>query len=62
MKYGIELIYTNGYKYYCYLILACFIVDYKEQVFIIGIKANMQYLICDIPAKKRNPVTQLWEL
>ena len=28
-------------------------VDYKEQVFIIGIKANMQYLICHILPKKK---------
>ena len=35
------MIYADGFKRYCYLILAGIIVDYKEQVFIIGIKANM---------------------
>lgn len=37
----IELIYKDGYKKYCYLVLIDLIVDYKKQVFIIGIKINM---------------------
>lgn len=40
-KKSIELVYADGYKRGYYPILAGFIVDYKEQVFIISIKANM---------------------
>ena len=40
LKDGIELIYVNDYKRHCYLILADFIVDYKEEVLITGIKVN----------------------
>ena len=36
-----ELVYINGYKKYCYPILADLIIDYKEQVLITGIKANI---------------------
>ena len=39
-----------------------FIVDYKEQVLITGIKANMQYLIRHILSKERELITRLWEL
>ena len=45
-KESIELVYANSYKRYYYLLLAGFIVDYEEQVLIIGNKANMQYTIC----------------
>ena len=47
-KDDIKLVYLDGYKRYCYLILAGLMVDYEEQVFIIGIKANMQCSICHI--------------
>lgn len=53
MKNSIELIFANRYKRCYYLILVGFIVDYKEQILIIGIKVNMQYLICHISLKKR---------
>ena len=46
--------YIDGYKKRCYLILADLIVDYKEQVLIIDIKANMQYLIYIFYQKKEN--------
>ena len=46
---GIEMICTDSLKRYCYLILADIMVDYEEQVLIIGIKTNMQYFICYIP-------------
>ena len=36
-------------------------VDYEEQVFITGDKANMQCSICHVPTKKREYVTKLWE-
>lgn len=51
---SIKLMYTNDYKKHYYLLLANFIVDYKEQVIIMGIKANMQYLIYYISPKKEN--------
>lgn len=54
IKDRIELIYADGYKRYCYPILANLIVDYKKQVFIIGIKANIQYSICYVLPKKEN--------
>lgn len=44
-KDNIELIYTNSYKRYCYHILTNFMIDYKKQVFITGIKLNIQWLI-----------------
>ena len=40
-KDGIKLICAKGYKRRYYPVLADFMVDYKEQVFITGIKANM---------------------
>ena len=58
-KNSIKLVCANGYKICCYPILAGFIVDYKEQVFSIYIKANMQYSICHVsPKQKRihNPI------
>ncbi len=36
-------------------------VDYEEQVFITGIKANMQCSICHVPPKERELVTRMWE-
>ena len=53
----IELVCVKGYKRRCYSVLADFIMDYKEQVLIIGIKANMQCSICHVPTKKRELVT-----
>lgn len=35
------MIYTNGLKYCCYLILTGVLVDYKEQIFIIEKKTNI---------------------
>ena len=60
-KEGIELVYANGCKRHCYLILARLIVDYEEQVLIIRIKANMQCLIYYVPPKERELVIRLWE-
>ena len=52
---------ANSYKRRCYPVLPGFMVDYKEQVFITGIKANIQCLICHVLLKKRELVTWLWE-
>ena len=41
IKNDIELIYTNGYQKHCYLVLSDFMINYKEQIFIIGIKTNI---------------------
>ena len=55
-KEGIEIWCANGFKRYCYLVLAGLMVDYEEQVLITGIKANMQCSICYVPLKKRECV------
>lgn len=56
---GIKLVYADGYKRHCYLVLAGFLLDYKEQVIITGIKSNLQYLICHILLKEREFITRL---
>ena len=50
---GIEFVCADGYKRHCYPVHAGFMEDYKEQVFITGIKANIQCSICHVPQKKR---------
>ena len=42
-KEGIEIRCANSFKQRCYPLLAGLMVDYKEQVFITGVKANMQF-------------------
>ncbi len=42
------MICTDGLKHRCYLIYVSIMVDYGEQVFITGIKANAQYSICHV--------------
>lgn len=53
-KDAIKLINTDGYKKRCYSILAGLMVNFKVQVFIIGIKANMQYSIAMFYQKKKS--------
>lgn len=53
-KASIELVCVNSYKKYYYSVLAGFIINYKNQVFITGIKINMQYPICYVYQKKKN--------
>ena len=70
-KKDIKLVCADGYKKYCYPVLAGRMIDYKEQVFIIGIKEKhtMLNLLC-FTKKKRvsNPVVGVadplvnWEL
>ena len=60
-KEGIEIRCADGFKRHCYSILASLMVDYKEQVLITGIKANMQCSICHVPPKERECVTKSWE-
>ena len=60
-KYGIKLVCANSYRRRCYLVLAGLMVDYEEQVSIIGINTNMQCSICHVPPKKKELVTQLCE-
>ena len=60
-KEGIEIWCTNGFKRRCYPVLAGLMVDYKEQVFITGVKANMQCFICHVLLKEREHVTKKWE-
>lgn len=56
---GIEMICIDSLKHRYYLILAGGIVDYKEQVLITGIKANMQYFICYISPQEQENLTKL---
>ncbi len=56
MKNDIKLVYVDSYKKCYYLILISFIVDYKKQVIITGIKLNIQYLIFHILPKERKLV------
>ena len=56
-KDDIELVFVDSYKRRCYLVLVGLMVDYKEQVFITGINANMQCSICHILSKERELVT-----
>lgn len=51
-KESIEICYTNNFKQYCYLIFAGLIIDYKKQVLIISIKANMHSLFAMFYQKK----------
>ena len=60
-KEGIEIRYANGFKQRCYSVLAGLMVDYKEQVLITGVKANMQCSICYVPPKKIEHVTKNWK-
>lgn len=45
LKYqnDIKLVYVDSYKKFCYFILVDFMVNYKGQILIINIKANMKY-------------------
>ncbi len=61
-KKGIEIRCANNFKRYCYLILATLMVDYKEQVLITGIKANMQCPIYHVLPKEWEIVTKSWDL
>ena len=60
-KDDIELVCVDGYKRRCYLLLAGLIMNYVEQVFITGIKANMECFICHVLLKKKELVTRLWK-
>lgn len=61
LKDNIKLLCIDNYKRRYYPILGNFIIDYKWQVFITGIKANRQYSICHILSKKKELVNQTWE-
>lgn len=58
-KDGIEIRYAHDFKQHCYPILASLMIDYKEQVLIIGIKTNIQCSIYYILLKKREYITKL---
>ncbi len=59
---GIEMIYADGLKYHCYLKLASLIVNYKEQVLIIEIKANIQYSVYHVLPQEWENLTKIWLL
>ena len=56
-KNVIELVCAEGYKKPYYSVTAGLMVDYKEQVFITGIKTNIQCSICHVYLKKKELVT-----
>ena len=60
-KEGIEIRCAVDFKQCYYYVFAGLMVDYKEQVFITGVKANMQCSICHILPKKIERVTKKWE-
>ena len=60
-KEGIEIRCSDGFQQRCYPVVAGLMIDYKEQVLITSIKANIQCSICYVPPKKRECVTKLWE-
>ncbi len=59
---SIEIICADGLKCRCYLILAGVMVDYEEQVLIIGIKANVQCSICHVSPQEQKNLTKTWPL
>ena len=60
-KEGSKIRYANSFKRRCYPVFVGLMVDYKEQVLITGVKANMKCFICLILPKKREYVIKLWE-
>lgn len=46
--------YTYGYKRRCYLVLSGFIVDYKEQILITGLKQTYNPQFAMFYQKKEN--------
>ena len=60
-KESIELVYADGYKKRRYPQLIGLMVNYEEQIFITGIKTNMQCLIFYVVPKEKKLVTRSWE-
>ena len=54
------MIYENGLKRHCYLILVNVIIDYEKQVLITEIKDNMQYSACYIFLQEQKNLTKTW--
>ena len=61
-KEHIKIRCTNSFERHCYPIFLALMVNYKEEVLITGIKANMQCLIFYVLPKKREIVTKSWDL
>ena len=51
-KNGIELMYADNYKTRCYPVLAGFILEYKKQILLTGLKVNIQCSICYVSLKE----------
>ena len=56
-KERIYLLYTDGQNQHCFLLLAVFMANYKEQVTLIGIKSGRKYLTCHIYINERHDLT-----
>ncbi len=54
------MIYIDDLKYCYYPILMSIIVDYKEQVLITRIKANMECFVCHVPLQEQKNLTKTW--
>ena len=53
------MICTNNFKHCYYPIVIDIIIDYKEQVFITGIKANVQYFVYHIFLLEQENLTKI---
>lgn len=58
-KDDFKLVYINDYKKFSFFVLSDSMIDYKKQIFIIGIKINKNYLICHILPKEKELITEL---
>ena len=56
-KYAVErgllVRYVDGRNRRCYLVIAGFIADYKEQVLITRVKSRVYYILYYVPPSKR---------
>ena len=56
-KEGVCLLYTDSQDQYCFLLLAIFMANYKEQVTLISIKSGCKYSTYYIYINKRHDLT-----
>ena len=55
------MICVDDLKRHCYPILVGVMVEYKEQVFIIGTKTHVQYSICHVSPQEKENLTKSWQ-
>jgi uncharacterized protein YcgL (UPF0745 family) len=63
-KEKVYLLYIDGRDWRCFLLLAVFMANYKEQVMLIGIKSGYKCLTCYIYINKQHDlmtaIQRLW--